>query len=363
MGRQTAKRRKKQQLRLVFSRTRILVCLVLLAVLAGAYYFILPWLPSQANQIQPLDNGTLTWCSVDVGQGDCTIVRFPDDKVLMVDAGSENHDHASSTILEHLEAWQITTIDWFVITHPDEDHFGGAKKLLANDELTFVELYCTGYEKNLASYHAIVDDYSFSVPSDGYRISGTSYTITFVSPFVSDLVSIGDSNDSSLMMTIEYENKIFVLTGDASSEMDDTFIGHANSMEIFNDVEQKQIILKVAHHGSKTGSSNKFLNYIFNVTYQTNNFALISCGKDNSYHHPHSEAVNRLKQYVPENQILVTQGGGDITLYATATSLTVNNQEFTVTVEPLTYNTIFITLAVVIVVACFGNFNTKKTRR
>lgn len=363
MKKQTAKRKQKQQIRLVFSGTRVLVCLVLLAVLAGVYYFVTPWFPLQSNQIEPLDSGTLSWCSVDVGQGDCTVVRFPDDKVLMVDAGSENHDHSSTTILKHLQAWQITTIDWFVITHPDEDHFGGAKKLLANEDLDFEELYCTGYEKDLVSYHAIVDDYAFTVPADGYQISGVGYTITFVSPFASDLTSVGNSNDSSLMMTIEYENKVFVLTGDASSDMDDTFITHAEAMGIFADASQKQIILKVAHHGSRTGSSDKFLNYIFDIDSQSNNFALISCGKDNSYQHPHDETLNRLKKYVPTNQILITHGGGDIVLNATATSLTINGQEFKITTEQITYGSIFVSLAIVVVVLCFGQFNTKKNRR
>ena len=363
-------RNPRYRIKFVFSGARVLICLALLAVLAGVYYYVLHWSP-----LKPTDTGSqtenidgLVWHTVDVGQGDCTIVQFPDDKVLMVDAGSENHDKSSATILKYLQTWHITTIDWFVITHPDEDHYGGATKLLANDDLTFNELYySTAYPKTSSkTYTALIENYPFKAPDDGKVIKSVDYdyTITFVSPFSTDKAN--DSNDASLMMTIEYYNKIFVLTGDASSEMDDEFINHATALHIFDDNLDKQIILKVAHHGSRTGSSDTFLNFIFNPTITDNNFALISCGKDNSYKHPHQEALNRLDDYVSAEHLLVTKDVGDIVIQATENTLTINDTEVpsvNVTIYVIQSGICF--AVVVVIVCCFCRFeiNTKTARR
>lgn len=360
--RTTNQKQKPVRLKIVFSGTRALVCLVLLALLVGAYFLVPRWFPINVD-LGTSDENALVWHTVDVGQGDCTIVQFPDDKVLMVDAGSELHDKSSTTILKYLQTWQITKIDWFVITHPDEDHYGGATKLLANEDLTFGALYhSTAYDKykEKATYYALVEKYNFQAPIDGEQIKGTDYdyTITFVSPFATDTAK--DSNDASLMMTIEYGNKIFVLTGDASDKMDDTFITHASAMGIFDNKMNKQIILKVAHHGSRTGSSDTFLKFIFSATLG-NNYALISCGLDNSYFHPHEEALNRLENYVATENILVTKDIGNIVIQATTNTLTINDIE--APFSTISYTTIFITIGVVIIVLCFCQFNTKTTKR
>ena len=359
MAKQTAKQKqtKTTRLRFVFSGTRAVVCLILLAILVGAYFFVPRWFPIDVGGTgtQVENEGSLVWHTVDVGQGDCTIVQFPDDKVLMVDAGKPS---AYTDIIKYLNTWQITTIDWFVITHPHDDHYGAAPKLLADESLKFNELYYSPYPSTNKTYE-FVNNYDFQAPKDGQAIKGEDYTITFVVAESTD----GDDypNDASLMMTIEYYNKIFVLTGDASSSMDDTFIANATEMKIFDSLTDKQVILKVAHHCSRTGSSDKFLNFIFNTVVPENNFALISCGKDNSYKHPHQEALKRLQTYVPSNHILITMDSGDIVIEATATTLTINDTEFPV--SQIAYSTIFITIGVVIIVLCFCQFNTKTTKR
>lgn len=363
MSKQKSQRSKNRSLRLklVFSGKRILLCLVLLAVLAGAYYFIPRFFPINVNSDDVATDAELVWHSVDVGQGDCTIVQFPDNKVLMVDAGSELHDRSSTKIMQYLQTWQITTIDWFVITHPDEDHFGGAVKLLKNNSLTFRTLYKSAYNKELSSYQTLISSYPFIVPEDGQTINGIDYTITFVSPFVADNEHVTNPNDASLMMTIEYCNKVFVLTGDASSKMEDDFIEHATDMDIFDDKMNQQIILKVAHHGSRFGSSNKFLDFVFNTMIPENNFALISCGKNNTYQHPHQEVLTRLKNYVSPDHLLITMDTGDIVIHATPDALAINDTKFAI--NQITYQTIFISLGVLVVTLCFGKFNTKLSRR
>lgn len=355
MAKRTTKQKQKPvHLKIVFSGTRALVCLVLLALLVGAYFFVPRWFP--LNTDTPIDGDTdaLVWHTVDVGQGDCTIVQFPDDKVLMVDAGTPT---SYGAIVEYLDAWQITTIDWFVITHPHDDHYGSAQKLLENKNLKFNQLYCSSYPSTNKTYQ-FINDYDFQNPQNGDKLEGEDYTITFVLTTYS--LSETNPNNASLMMTIEYYNKIFVLTGDSESNTDNDFINSATALNIFDDKTDKQIILKVAHHGAANGSSEKFLSFIFNSIME-NNFALISCGKNNKYGHPTEAALNRIGKYVAAENILVTMDVGPIVVQTTASTLTINGTE--APFSTIAYSTIFITIGVVIVVLCFCQFNTKTTKR
>ena len=357
-----AQRRTKRSL-FTFSAIRLTICLVLLAVLVGAYFIVPRFINVNTNPDS--DTPALVWHTVDVGQGDCTIVQFPDNKVLMVDAGKPA---AYSTILKYLQDLHITTIDWFVISHPDDDHYGAAPKLLANNSLTFKQNYYAHYQKN-KGYLEMVENpaYHFRTPDDGEQIdTGAGYTITFVSPFASDsdkIIDTNKSNNSSLMMTIEYYNKIFVLTGDASdgtenhgTNVEALFIEHATAMGLFANTLNQQIILKVGHHGSSSSSSDAFLEFIFSINHQ-NNFALISCGEGNSYGHPTKAALDRLGKYCAADNILVTKDVGHIVVTAGENTLTINGKDYR-----LSYMMIFVGIGVAIVVLCFFNYGMRERR-
>lgn len=344
-----------------FSVTRLVICLVLLAVLVGAY-FVLPRFVNLGGNTAS-DAQALVWHTVDVGQGDCTIVQFPDDKVLMVDTGKPD---AYTTIVKYLQNLHITTIDWLVISHPDDDHYGAAPKLLANDSLTFKQNYCANYPDGTdkKTYRAMIGnaDYHFRVPNDGEQIvAETGYTITFVSPYVADQISSTNrSNNSSLMMTIEYCNKVFVLTGDASygngTDVEHLFVEHATDLGLFTATASQQIILKVGHHGSASSSGEEFLSFIFGPNPQ-NNFALISCGEGNKYGHPTAEALARLGNYCAADNILVTKDVGDIVVTASESTLTINGKDY-----HWSYTMIFVGIGVAVVVLCFFNYGIRERR-
>lgn len=358
MPKSRTRRQPAARFNLTFSWARFIICAALLAVLAGAYFFlptILGW-PATSDT----HAAALTWHTVDVGQGDCTVVQFPDNKVLMVDTGKSS---AYDKIINYLHDWQITTVDWLVITHPDDDHYGSAVKLLSNPDLTFKDKYCENCQYDImqdksksdgarAAYQKMLD-YGFTEPTDAMVIDGTNYKITFVSPHAAD--AMPNANDSSIMLTIEYYNKIFVLTGDAGTTVEPLFINRA--AEIFADNVNRQIILKVGHHGSRNSSGESFLSFIFGAD-NHNNFAIISCGQDNRYGHPHDETLTRLQNYCATENILVTKDVGNIVVRATAETLTVNGQDYDVS-----YTTIFISIGVVIVLICFVSFGARKRRK
>ena len=162
------------------------------------------------------------------------------------------------------------------------------------------------------------------------------------------------------MMTIEYYNKIFVLTGDASynngTNVEALFIDHAADLGLFANTANQQIILKVGHHGSATSSGDEFLAFIFGVNPQ-NNFALISCGKDNKYGHPTDAALARLGKYCAADNILVTKDVGDIVVTAGKSTLTINGKDYR-----LSYTMIFVGIGVAIVVLCFFNYGLRERR-
>ena len=358
-------RRRPHRSLFTFSAIRLLICLVLLAVLVGAYFIVPRFI--NLNTTADSDAPALVWHTVDVGQGDCTIVQFPDDKVLMVDTGKPD---AYTTIVKYLQNLHITTIDWLVISHPDDDHYGAAPKLLANNSLTFKAKYCSDYltrdkdETKKKTYRKMLDSYAFTVPEVGERIPGDNYTITFVSPAADDKISSTNlSNNTSLMMTIEFYNKIFVLTGDASdgteshgTNVEQYFIDHATDLGLFTNTLNQQIILKVGHHGSASSSGDEFLAFIFGANPQ-NNFALISCGEGNTYGHPTAAALARLGKYCAADNILVTKDVGDIVVTAGESTLTINGKDYR-----LSYTMIFVGIGVAIVVLCFFNYGLRERR-
>lgn len=331
-----ARPRKSRRPRFVFSVPRLVLCVALLGIIFVGYLFA----PKLWGQTTVFD-GTkcLVFHTVDVGQGDCVIVELPDDKVLMVDTGLKSQYPAVKTYLNNLH---IKTIDWFVNTHPDADHYGGLPDLLT--DFTIGKLYRADYPSTNATYNSIAAQ--MVVPAAGEQIKGANYTITFVSPYATD--NVKNANDASLMMTIEYQNKIFVLTGDASTKMEGLFTQRTT---IFADVADKQIILKVGHHGSSTSSGAEFLAAIFNPLSKENNFALISCGLDNKYGHPAPDTLARLAEYCAADNIWTTKDVGDIVVQAGENTLTINGQDYHVS-----YTVVFVTLGVVAVGLCFFNY-------
>ncbi|HHT67069.1 MAG TPA: MBL fold metallo-hydrolase [Erysipelotrichaceae bacterium] len=206
----------------------------------------------------PIDNALSVEVSfINVGQGDCTMVRYH-NQVSLIDTGGLNYkDIAKDVLLPYLHKKRIHRLDNVFITHYDEDHFGALSSLKENI-----------YIDNIYDYHS-----SFPV-----RMG----TIEFINYNIYSSES-EDENERSLVLGFKALDLHFLLMGDAPKEVERKIISQNSHL--------KCDVLKVGHHGSDTSSSEIFIKQL------RPEVAVISCGKNNSFGHPSKSVISILKKY------------------------------------------------------------------
>jgi beta-lactamase superfamily II metal-dependent hydrolase len=401
-----AKKQKTSYFHFVFSWVRLAVCAVLLCVLVAAYFVVPKFLYPDG------DDGTrLVFHAIDVGDGDCLVTELPDSKILMIDTGVSGAYNNVKKYLDNEIFFHRTdkkTIDYFINTHPDSDHYGGVYKLFADyDVKTIYRPYFNSgstrdddlptvsgmspseqstFNSKAATYGKVVDamyaetDNVFAAKA-GVVIGGgdANYKIIIHSPTEDALnwnggnaldksTSASIANGMSPVITIEYGSTIWVLTGDATAQAEDFFMATDTARNIFNsNLTDKVVILKVAHHGSGTHYTHydyfapDFYDFVFGSALKENSYSVISCGDSAVYHFPHENVVNALTAKC--NRILVTKDSGNIKLTAMAGGeLTIKTGD---TEEKITigYYSVFAGVGVVIIVLCFFDYKGGKNAK
>lgn len=219
---------------------------------------------------------TLTVRFVDVGQGDGSIIEFPDGKTMVIDAGRDSASAAAMNAA--LSADGREQIDWLVATHPDADHIGGLPDVISANVVNSV--WAPNCNHDTETYTRFLQ----AVANTGLSIDAASKgkTITTGANYKAEILwppsdaSFDDTNDYSVVIKVTYGNASFLFTGDATlSDLAQAGCGHAD-------------VLKVAHHGSNTGTSSALLARI------SPKIAVISYGLDNSYGHPTRKVLDAL---------------------------------------------------------------------
>ena len=206
----------------------------------------------------PIENRLTSEVSfVNVGQGDCTLIRHH-QKVILIDTGGLTYnDIANGTLIPYLRKKRIYKIDAVFITHYDYDHYGALAGLQKEYKINSVYDY-------YSSYPVSVNGLTFN----NYNTYG---------------LTSNEENDRSLVLSFNILNKDFLIMGDAPKWVEN---------EIMNDYESIPCdILKLGHHGSDTSSSDKF------IQYTSPEVAIVSCGKNNKFGHPNKSVVDTLNKY------------------------------------------------------------------
>lgn len=250
---------------------------------------------------------------IDVGQGDCTLIMFPDGKNMLIDCG-DGSDFAVKNIKNILNGFSVKKLDYLVLTHPDLDHVGGALSVLktcsVNKAYLPKILDLTPYEEYSSVLQRLKDKNANVLTSQlGVCIKGEDYSVAFLSPKpygqtdssytdfnTSNPATSEQINDISPMIYLEYNGVRFLFTGDAGVKEERKLIDDYNSSLIKNtfdfygiSVELENIdFLKVSHHGADDASSQDFLNLL------TAGNAVISVGGNNIYGHPSIYTQSRL---------------------------------------------------------------------
>ena len=233
--------------------------------------------PQPTSTTTPTPNSSIGGFSIyfiDVGQGDATLVVSNDGHSLLVDGG-----RSKTRIRDRLSALGIQDIDAIAATHPDADHIAGLTEVLAMYKVE--NIYLNGGQSSTATHADFLD----AVEQEGAIVSTLQMNDTFnlggmVIKVLHPYQLTGDSNVDSLVLQLGCGDVQVLLTGDSEIESEQSML----SENVLQDID----LLKVGHHGSRSSTSQAFLDVI------QPEVGVISAGFDSQYGHPHVEVVNRL---------------------------------------------------------------------
>ncbi len=228
---------------------------------------------------------------LDVGQGDCIYVESPDGSNYLIDGGSTNKQNIGEYIIEPFLKYrgreELTAV---FITHTDTDHISGIIELLENDEIEIKNIIFGAYmpEKS-ETYEKIIkliNDKGINIITieEGDVIGDKRLEYICLNPKAE--YDYEDINASSIVLLGKYDNNRFLLTGDIGEKEEKALIYGQYGNDLKN-----LLLLKSAHHGSKNSNSEDLLSLA------KPEITVISCGINNSYGHPHKEALEVINQY------------------------------------------------------------------
>jgi len=234
-----------------------------------------------SNNATPVEVSTdLLVHYIDVGQGDSILIQNQGMNML-IDAGESK---SASTIISYLNDLGVTTLDYVIVTHPHSDHMGGMAKVF--DAFVVKNVFLSNGKNETVTNEKLLDKI---VEEDGcifyyngedifkQTLSLGEATFKFLAPNE----QYKDLNDYSLGIMLTFGEKKFLFYGDGSELLEKKFLAY------HYDVQAD--VLKVSHHGSSTASCKEFLQAVDPT------WAIISCGVDNSYGHPHAETISNLE--------------------------------------------------------------------
>ena len=235
--------------------------------------------------------------TLDVGQGDATFVRFPDNRTLLIDGGVQrayydakrqkrvDYDVGKRVIEPYLDFHGVRKLDMVVLTHPDVDHGGGLAHILDNFEVGRV-LGISDLPLNSQTHrrlHTLVNakNIPYAFPFAGKIELTPTATVNLLHPIDAASTDLMDDNknDDSLVIKLTYGQVDILFTGDIGKQAEARLIASGKDL--------RAEILKVPHHGSSTSSSAQFIQAV------QPRYAIFSLGQSSQYQFPHAEVVAR----------------------------------------------------------------------
>ncbi len=267
-----------------------LIGMLVLLVLAGR--FSIRYLDFHSTRTSP--DAPFAVHFIDVGQADAALVRCGEETMLIDGGNAED----SNLIAAYLEKQDISHLDYVICSHAHEDHVGGLSGALS--VATAGAVYAPETEADTRAYRNFkakteAQGLSLLHPHPGDRILLGDAQVDFLGPVSEDTDEV---NDTSIILKITYGETSFLFTGDAERAEELSVLDSGGDVSA--------TVLKVGHHGSSSSTSYPFLREV-NPFY-----AIISCGKNNDYGHPHDEVLSRLRD--AGARILRTDRQGDIIL-------------------------------------------------
>jgi len=280
--------------------------------------------PSQPDSAAPSqqDSGTssattqtsanVTIKFIDVGQGESILIALP-EKTMLIDAGPTGSAPKIAQVLQELGR---NKIDYLVATHPDEDHIGGMADVISNTQIGTI--YAPNKTNSTATYRKFLtaiqnNNLQITLAEAGTIIDQTdSYKLEILWPKKD--ANFPDTNDYSIIIKLTVGAKTFLFTGDAPTNA------------ILNSNPGHIDVLKLSHHGSRTGTTEQLVRKL------SPTYAVLSYAVDNSYGHPMQSVLNALHKYSVE--VWGTGANGTITITCDGTNIDISGEKPGTVVAP-----------------------------
>jgi len=222
---------------------------------------------------------------LDVGQGECICIDNGRGQVFLFDGGSSSRQNVGEkVILPFLQHEGISEIEGVFLSHADTDHSSGIIQLLSGGEITIGTIYLPKVsEKNMQDYEQIrmaAGKVPIQYVARGDRWELGHMVLTCLHPMAG---CEAESNEHSACYLLQKDTFSMLFTGDVEGEGEEQM-----TAELLRRGIREVDVLKVAHHGSKYSTTEDFLKVLDMKK------VLISCGRNNSYGHPHQETLERL---------------------------------------------------------------------
>lgn len=263
-------------------RKKKLVSSFIILIIVGIFYLFQNYptnevsknINKRINEVPVTSEERLEVTFFDVGQAD-SILLENEGHYMLVDAGN-NED--GPKLVNYLKNQNIHQFDYVIGTHPHEDHIGGLDNIIEGFDIN--TFYMPDVITTTKTFEDVLDalgekNMTLSIPKTNatFKLGDATVKVLYVGT-----EDESDLNDTSIVLKVTYQNVSFLLTGDASTKVE----------EKLNPADLESTVLKVGHHGSSTATNEKFLNTV------NPKYAIISVGENNQYEHPHTTVLNTL---------------------------------------------------------------------
>ena len=251
----------------------VLIFLFIMLVLTLAYVL---YSRQEENSPPPAEGSNFEIHFIDVGQADSALV-ICDGRYMLIDGGNAED---SDLVYSYLERHGAKHLDYMVASHAHEDHIGGLSGAL--NYATVDTAFCPVTEYSSKVFRDMVkylgeQGKTITVPEPGDRFSLGSAQVEILGP----VQEYDDTNDTSIVLRIDYGGTSFLFTGDMETGAERDLIESGANLEA--------TVLKAGHHGSDTSTSYQFLRAV------NPKYTVVSVGEGNSYGHPSEEVLSRFR--------------------------------------------------------------------
>lgn len=241
---------------------------------------------------------------INVGQGDSILIQTPEKQNILIDGGGtpfSDYDMGKNVVIPYLRRQGVNNLDIMVLTHPDLDHMEGLLPVLEEIKVDLV------IDSNIPCQEEIYKDFLALIKKNGkttyYKTQAgdkievcKDIDIFIINPIQGGFtINENNFNNNSIVLKLRYENINFLFAGDIEEEIEKKILS--------NNASLNSNILKVAHHGSISSTSTKFLDAV------APEVAVISVGSNN-FGHPHPDVIKKLENRC--QQVFSTDRNGTV---------------------------------------------------